>query len=417
MSPATASRSLVFLVPLLALGLGGCSEQKMATIVPFTSSSDGKLTWNRDVLPIVQQRCQGCHAPDGIGPFSMMQYSDVTEHVDKMAENVTNRVMPPWMPDPTCGTFVDDRRLTDDEIAVFAQWAADGALEGDPKDAPSGGGATADHLASVDATLMSETAYTPIGDPNDPKRLDDYHCFILDPKLDQDRFLVGFEVQPGVTREVHHVLLYPAKAADALAKDAETPEAGWTCFGGPGTGGDAVLGGWVPGQPPNRFPATTGIQMNKGDLIVMQVHYNLLNGPPLPDRTLVKLQYSTGPVENVAQLLPAVNYGFKIPPHSTDYTSSQSIKLPVSVRVWGVIPHMHTLGKHISVKTTSQCLVDIPSWDFHWQQTYFYDKPITLAVGDKATLSCTWTNPTDRTITWGESTTDEMCLSFMYLTY
>ena len=94
-----------------------CSEQAIATLVPYDDSAT--KTWNRDVLPIVRKSCQGCHIADGIGPFAMTSYAEAVPHALKMAEKVTARLMPPWMPDPTCADFKGDRRLSDANIATI----------------------------------------------------------------------------------------------------------------------------------------------------------------------------------------------------------------------------------------------------------------------------------------------------------
>jgi hypothetical protein len=408
---------------LFSTALGGCASQPMASMVPFDDgpTTDGQVTWNRDVLPIARKACQGCHIKDGIAPFSMASYTEAKDKADLIAQHVQDKTMPPWMPDPSCGSFVDDRRLPDAEIKTLVDWVAGGALEGDPATAPPGGDAVPQHLDKVSATLEPDAVYTPIGDPNDPNKLDDYHCTIIDPKLDADQDVVAVEVEPGVVREVHHVILFTVPAADAHNKDASTPEAGWTCFGGPETGGSFAsmgsLGGWVPGMPPTYFPATTGIHLKKGDVIVMQVHYNLLNGPPLPDMTTIRLKYADTPVEKRALFYPAYNVGFAVPPHAEGYKSEVSQNVPLDVQAWGITPHMHTQGKHISLKSSSSCLVDVPDWNFHWQQTYFYQSPITLKAGEPVSLSCTWNNTTGNTLTFGEATTDEMCLAFMYVTF
>lgn len=73
------------------------------------------------------------------------------------------------------------------------------------------------------------------------------------------------------------------------------------------------------------------------------------------------------------------NGGFAIPPQSTGYSVTALPVVPNdSVKVYGVLPHMHTLGKSIRVEnsTTGQCFVNIPRWDFHWQQLYFFTEPI-----------------------------------------
>jgi hypothetical protein len=163
-------------------------------------------------------------------------------------------------------------------------------------------------------TLQMARAYT-------PQRVngatDDYRCFVLDPKLDQDAFVTSAHIEPGQTSLVHHVILFKesgAGAAAAIAKDKETKGKGWTCFGGPGLGaagerGDGAggapwLSAWVPGRITDDLPQGIGVLLPKGSRIVMQVHYNLLNGAR-PDRSRVelKLQPATAKLAAVETLL------------------------------------------------------------------------------------------------------------------
>ena len=121
-------------------------------------------------------------------------------------------------------------------------------------------------------------------------------------------------------------------------------------------------------------------------------------------------------------LLALADFLWSIPPNSTGFTPlGQPKEFPNSLgfdaKVWGVLPHMHQKGKRITVKGPNACLVDIPQWDFHWQQQYFFNQPQVVKQGQKVTLSCTWDNPTRKTVTWGESTEDEMCLAYLYVTH
>jgi hypothetical protein len=81
------------------------------------------------------------------------------------------------------------------------------------------------------------------------------------------------------------------------------------------------------------------------------------------------------------------------------------------------------LGRHAHLEATApggatSCLIDIPSWNFHWQQFYFYtgQSGISLAAGTQLTYSCTWDNPGASPVSFGESTSDEMCLTYLYVT-
>ena len=319
--------------------------------------------------------------------------------------------MPPWKPAEGCQALEASRRLSDADLATIVAWATGGTPEGDPSKAvsfspPDGG------LPWVDLTLAPDQPYAPKASLSD-----DYHCFLLDPGLTQNQYLVGVDVQPEQRPLVHHVLLFATTALDAIAADTADPDPGWTCFGGPGTSGTPrLLGGWVPGTQATRFPEDTGILLRAGEVVVMQVHYNLAAGPSAPDTTRVKMQLARGPVAKPAAILPLANLGFSIPAGATGYTSTIQVAAPASGVLWGVIPHMHTKGRRVTVKAGNTCLVDIPAWDFHWQQSYFFTTPLPLTVGTQLSLSCTWDNPTASAVTWGEKTTDEMCLNYVYAT-
>ena len=309
-------------------------------------------------------------------------------------------------------SYVGSRRLSQAEIDTLVAWSEAGAPEGNPADAPpppTGLGT----LPRVDATLDPGVDYTPTSTPTD-----DYRCLIVDPGLTQDRDVIGYDIVPGVRSQVHHVILYVATKTSAQSKDSGEAGPGWTCFGGPGTSSPRMLGGWVPGSGATLFPAGTGIRLKAGEVLVMQIHYNTLNRLPQADRTVTKLEYSPQPVQSLATFVSLGQGTFSIPPKSTGYSATGTLVSSANAKVYGVLPHMHTLGTSIRVEnvTQSQCYIQIPRWDFHWQQLYFFTQPLQVALQDTVKLTCTWDNYTDRTITWGESTQDEMCLNYFYVT-
>ncbi len=383
---------------------------------------DPRPNWYRDVEPLVEQHCAGCHTQGGVTPFTLLSYDDFKAHATEIRAAVASKTMPPWMPTNDCNTYQNDRQLTADQIATLTGFIDDGLLLGNPKDEKKVD-VTVPGLTSVDLTLDPGVDYTPNSYATDPTRLDDYRCFILDPMLTGPRDLIGFQVTPGQLHEVHHVLVYSVDAASAQALDDAEPGPGWTCFGGPKAKSPSLMGAWAPGMPPTRYPNQTGPTMYGGSVLVMQVHYNLSNGPATPDRTKVALQFAPVPVMWHAQMFPVLDDGFDIPPHTTGYTSGASFDLPIDANVWGIAPHMHVKGVDIRVDVThadgsNTCLVEIPKWNFQWQQFYFFSAHagVPLKQGDKLNIKCKWDNPTDAPVTWGEGTADEMCLGFLYLT-
>src|ERR1700724_3684810 len=95
-------------------------------------AADAKITFNRDVLPILQKSCQTCHRPGQAGPMSFLTYESTRPWAKAIKEAALSGKMPPWFAEPGVGHFVNDRSLKQSEIAVLARWADSGAAQGDP---------------------------------------------------------------------------------------------------------------------------------------------------------------------------------------------------------------------------------------------------------------------------------------------
>src|SRR5690606_9463938 len=103
--------------------------------------------------------------------------------------------------------------------------------------------------------------------------------------------------------------------------------------------------------------------------------------------------------------------------------ADNTMDVPAEATIWAVAPHMHTLGRRALVEVehtdgSKTCLLDIPDWDFDWQQFYFFDSPRGIPVerGDTVRFSCTWDNTSNREVRWGDGTEDEMCIAYAFVT-
>ena len=120
------------LVMLVAMVTPGCTR------APGNASrvTSGEVTFSRDVAPILHRNCLICHRNGEGAPFELRTYDDARKRARQIAEVTARRYMPPWLPAPEPVAYQDVRRLTDQEIATLARWAAAGAPEGDPRDLP-----------------------------------------------------------------------------------------------------------------------------------------------------------------------------------------------------------------------------------------------------------------------------------------
>src|SRR3954469_18627403 len=93
-------------------------------------AAPAQVTFNKDVLPILQNRCQGCHRPGEIGPMSFLSYKETRPWAKAIRAAVVSKKMPPWFADPQYGHFANDRSMSKQEIETLTAWADNGAVEG-----------------------------------------------------------------------------------------------------------------------------------------------------------------------------------------------------------------------------------------------------------------------------------------------
>lgn len=382
----------------------------------------GTVTYREHIAPLLAEHCVRCHTEGGIAPFVLTDWASAARVARRMANATRDRIMPPYYADNSgdCRTHRDANWLEESEIALFAAWAEDDAHpEGDPS-IPLPPPVGLPELERVDLTLDMGFEFTPA--PDDAgEDLDEIRCFLVDPGLVADQFLVGYRVRPGEPRVVHHMIVYQPEfdpSADAARLEAEDPREGWRCDGGARLSASPVVL-WAPGGGALHFPEGTGIRLIGGRPVVMQVHYNFTAGR-LPDRTRVDLMLAPS-VPAEAGLIAVGDYDLALAPRRESVSTTGTMMVPADGVVWGVMPHMHQRGLGMRVVVDGAgpelCLLQTVHWDFHWQQSYFYAEPVDVRRGATVSITCDYStmNDTDL-VTWGEQTGDEMCLNYVYAT-
>ena len=340
----------------------------------------------RDVLPILEKRCQECHRPSQIAPMPFTTYRETRPWAAAIRQNVLSRRMPPWFADPCCGKFSNDRSLTQAERDTLSEWAATGAREGDPREAKR-----------RDATQTHEYADawnipTPDLILGPPRPFDvpakgplDYQYFVVPTGFTQDRWVQSSEVRPTARAAVHHAVVYIREPGDtSFPNPTRTP-----------TKAD-ILNVYAPGSAPDVLPPGMGKLVKAGSDLVFEIHYTP-TGKRLADRTQIGIKFSSTPPAKRVLTLQMDNSHFLIPPGARDFRVTVWGTLPNDALLLGFFPHMHLRGKEFEytlVRADGQpeTLLRVRPYDFYWQLTYRLAEPRLLKAGTRLEWIATYDN-------------------------
>jgi peroxiredoxin len=387
------------------------------------SGGASAATFTRDVAPILQANCVRCHRDGEVAPFPLVSYADAAKRARQIARVTASRFMPPWKPEPDFGHFLDERRLTDRELAILSDWARSGASKGDPADLPPPQEFT-DGWQIGEPDLIVKMP-EPFEIPADGR--DIFRNFVMPSGADEDKLVAAVEFRPGNRRVVHHSIFYLDTSGAARKKDAADPGPGYGSFGGPGFVPSGSIGGWAPGGTPQVMRDGVGRPLQKHCDVVVQIHYHP-TGKPEVDQSSVGIHFIKPEVKSpkAAVAIMVVDRRLYIPAGEPDYRISGSYTLPHDVTFVGITPHMHLLGREMKVTATLpngtlQPMIWIKDWNFNWQDQYQFAHPLRLPKGTRLDVSARYdnsdknpVNPNSppKNVTWGEQTPDEMFICF-----
>jgi peroxiredoxin len=375
----------------------------------------GPVTYSKDIAPIFQAKCEACHRPGEVGPFSLSTFEEVARRTNGIQEVVDLRRMPPWHADPRFpegNHFANDRSLTAEERATILAWIEQGAPEGDPGDLPP----PADWpegwiVGEPDIVIEMPRPYT-----IKAEGFESYQRFTVPLDFEEDIWVQAAEARPTNREVVHHIIAYiiPPK--------------------GDRGGRDRIhLCGYAPGEMPSRYPAGTAKRIPAGSKLLLELHYTPI-GKVRIDQSKIGLVLAREPVDREAVTIGVANSNFTIPPgagpdaeeEAGNYPVRSQFTFPREADLIAFMPHMHLRGKSFRYSATyadgsSEILLDVPAYDFNWQSYYYLARPVTFQAGDRidclAHFDNSPRNPVnpDPTVPigWGDQTWDEMMIGYI----
>lgn len=427
---------------------------------PKTDNPTGAPTWYQDVAPLVADRCGACHRSGGIAPFSIETYEEAMPWGPAMVNSIDAGTMPPFYATDSAACdmdglgFIDDIRLSEAEKQLMRDWVAADMPEGDPTSASPAELRPVQDLVDYDVELALQEPYA-------VSERDDYECFRIPLPNTQNMYLTGLQVIPDNDLVVHHVLVWTDPNNNSAGQAGA--DGHYDCSGFADIFPTELAGTWTPGSQPILSPEGTGMLMEPGSNLILNIHYHTTGTTTEYDQTKIRLKWTDQePDFFTTYYLVDIPFGaavqdgpndqgrpeFRIPAGESDHVETVTMTFvrwlfSADMTVFAVTPHMHYLGTEMLVNIEhredgnegDQCLVHTPGFRFDFQTGYTYNVPAgdlpVIHRGDRVRVQCRYNNSMSnpfmplhlaasgveapRDVGWGEDTGDEMCMAMVGL--
>ncbi len=364
-----------------------------------------KISYAHDVAPIIGDKCVSCHQPGGIGPMALTSYEQVKGFSPMIREVLRTRRMPPYHADPSVGHFLDDKRLSPDQIKTVVHWIEAGAPRGDgPDPLAAKQYAVAEWPLGKPDLILDVPAYTiPASGIVDYQR-----PFIANP-LKEPHWIKASTIKVNNRQSVHHIL---------TGLLAEVPTEGYASE----TKWGVSVGGYAVGSESQKNPVNVGAYMPVGGAIGFQNHYTPF-GKQVEERSQIALYfYKNGEVPKyVMHNVAIADLSIMIGPGEESHPETAYIQFPHDALLFGAFPHSHYRGRSADVwiqypDGKKKLLLAIPKYDFNWQREYTFAEPVKVPAGSRIITNYTYDNSKrnaanpdpNRTVPWGDQSFDEM---------
>ena len=364
-----------------------------------------KISYVKDVAPILEKKCVACHVEGGIGPFAMTNYEMVKGFSPMIREVLRTDRMPPWNVDPHVGKWADDKSLSAAEIKTVVHWIEQGAPRGEGVDPLGAKRRVAQQwpLGKPDLVLEIPSYTIPASG------VVDYQRPIMVNPLTEGRWVKASTFVVNQRQAVHHFLTGYLKDIPA---DGKGNESRW----------GASMGGYAVGAESTLWPKNVGTYLPPGGAIGAQAHYTPF-GKEVTDKSLLGLYfYKKGETPDlVMRNSVIVDPTIVIPAGEARHKETAYIDFPKDALLYSAFPHAHYRGYASDMwieypDGSRKLLLAMPRYDFNWQREYTFAEPLKIPAGSKLIANYWYDNSkqnpanpdASKTIVWGDQSWEEM---------
>lgn len=386
--------------------------------------------YSRDVAPILQENCQTCHNPQGIGPMSLMTYQQVVPFAALIKDRTSKRIMPPWHLDPNVGiqSYKNDNSLSNEQIAIIGAWVDAGTPEGNPADLPP----PIEIVSGADWQLGEQ-----LGPPDLIIRSTPFDVIANG----QDQWWTPNVPFEGLDGEEHWLRAAEFKPSYPLGK--KVVHHGHAVLIPEGERRQVALARYGVGKSWEMYPPGTGMRVPPNGRIAWNLHYFPVGIAGSADVVEVGLWFypddQPPEIETSGETMFRVD-GLKgmargqdivIPPHGYQVLQGTH-RLDAPAVIHSYRPHMHMRGKVMTMEAiypdgTKEVLSQVNKYNHNWQLAYIYEddvKPI-LPSGTILQFTTVFDNTANNPINpdpeqwvvFGRRGVDEMSHAWVGITY
>ena len=201
-----------------------------------------EVSFRRDIAPIIERRCTGCHTDGGFGPMPLSRYEEARNWSRAISEHAIDGHMPPWPAAVGVGDFSNDRSLTQVEIELLTSWAEGGAEEGteaSPPAPPRSAERTPDLILDLPEPPVVRTPST---------------RYEVQTAAGAERWISGWAFHPADRARVERAVL--------------------------GIGGGGRVATWIPPETSVPFRDGVAARLPQNATLTVDVHYRKASTPP-----------------------------------------------------------------------------------------------------------------------------------------
>ena len=433
-------------------GVGALAIGALLVLPGTSAGQEKKVTFSKDVAPILQAKCQNCHEPGSIAPMSLRTFEEVRPWARSIKQRVATRQMPPWHINKAVGVqkFKNDMSLSEEQIETIVAWVDQGAPQGNVADMPP--------LKPVTTTLFWQGERDGYGAPDLIVKSPEYTM----PAVSQDQWWRPMVDMPGLTEErwvrmveirpsniqgrkiLHHSIAHVVQ--DPNDPDSDSIDRGTASGRRDRQGADdpsaainarPSLMEWAIGKGYDRYMDGTGKLLKPGQKISWDQHVHAVGENVTAGSDLGIWFYKKGEEPKHRSYLIGFtglkdgSAGLDIPPNSITHTEGFTV-LKENTLITNFQPHFHLRGKAMQVEAIlpdgqSQIISYVDNFNFNWMTNYIYAEDAipafpkgtvihVIAFYDNTTNNKNNPDP-NQWVGYGDRTVDEMAHAWMNVVY